>query len=548
MKNRNLALIIRQLEVPLGYSASDVRIAIVRRLGCQKSDLISFEVVRRSLDARPRRSAPAVVLQVEVQSRGRLNLKRLRNVERLVLAPTVVPAYPRIGKTEYRPVVVGAGPAGLMAAYHLALAGAKPLLIERGGRAEERQQDVAAFWRTGTFNPESNVLFGEGGAGLFSDGKLTARSKDRPRVRRFCETLVACGASADILIDSEPHVGSDKLLQIVPRLRALIEEHGGEVCYHTKLEDITFRGTHLDSIVAGGKRIETRHLLLAVGHSARDVYHLLAKRGVALESKPFAVGVRLELPQEQINFAQYGRFAGNPHLRAASFKLTRRPEGDAAACYSFCMCPGGMVICCASEDGMMTTNGMSLSARSQFCGNAAFIVPVQPETMQGAARAGEHEALAGIRFQETIERAAYEAGGGLFAVPAVRLMDFLADRVSDDLPEPRSCSKAVPADFSEVLPPFVVSTLKSAIPRMLRELNGCKLEDVVLYAAETRSSSPVRILRDEQCCSASHRGLYPAGEGSGYAGGIVSSAVDGLRAAEMLVQRLALDAGPHARA
>jgi uncharacterized protein len=539
MKSQNQSLLVRQLEVGIGYTDADVRTAIVKRLRCQKNEVVHFDVVRRSLDARPRRSAPAVVLQVEVDiSSRRLDMKRLRNVEKRVANPAPIVARPRFISPANRPVVVGAGPAGLMAAYHLALSGLKPILVERGGKAAERKEHVDAFWKRGELNPESNTLFGEGGAGLFSDGKLTARSKDRPRVRLFCETLVACGASPDILIDAEPHVGSDKLLEIVPRLRMLIEEHGGEFRYNTKLEQIAFDGNRLDSIVAGGQRIETRHLVLAVGHSARDVYHLLADAGVGLESKPFAIGVRLELPQAQINQAQYGRFAGHLQMRAANFKLTRKPEGDAAACYSFCMCPGGLVIACAHEAGMMTTNGMSYSARSGVWGNAAFIVPVPIETFEGSVAEAGHAALAGIRFQEAIERAAYEEGGGAFGVPAARLTDFLNDRVSADLPDGRSCPTSCPADFNKILPAFIVDTLKSAIPRMLRQLNGCNLDDVLLYAAETRSSSPVRMLRDEQCRSVSHPDLYPAGEGSGYAGGIVSSAVDGLKAAEMLVQGL----------
>jgi len=538
MKNDLLKLVIRQLEVPLGYTDMQVRNAIIKRLQCKSHDLLSFCVLRRSLDARPRRAAPVIVFQVEADVSGRLRsaLKRLSNVEKRDATVVVKPQRLCVRDLDHRPVVVGAGPAGLMAAYHLALSGLNPLVIERGGDAEERALDVDAFWRSGKLNPESNTLYGEGGAGLFSDGKLTARSKDRPRVRRFCETLVACGASPDILIDAEPHVGSDKLLEIVPRLRALIEAHGGAFQFNTRFDDFRLDGGRLIGVVAGGTLIETGHLILCVGHSARDVYRLLAKNDVAIESKPFAVGVRLELPQSQIDQAQYGRFAEHAELCAASFKLTRKPEDGVSACYSFCMCPGGLVIACASEPGMMTTNGMSYSARNGFWGNAAFIVPVQSDSFSTTAHAGEHEALSGIRFQEAIEKAAFQEGGSTFSVPAVRLTDFLVDQVSVDLPENRSCSNSVPADFTKILPAFVLDTLRVAIPRMLRYLNGCKFEDILLYAAETRSSSPVRILRDAQGRSVSHPGIYPAGEGSGYAGGIVSSAIDGLKAAEMLVQ------------
>jgi uncharacterized FAD-dependent dehydrogenase len=532
-----MKVIVKQVEVPLEYNDNDIRQGIAKKLRCQPEEIKTFEIFRRSLDARPRRPTPVFILHLEAILPDNLKKNVMRNHDAEIVSSESAAnnSLPEFQVPENRPVVVGAGPAGLMAAYHLAMMGLKPLIIERGTRAEDRQQIVDEFWRNGKFNPENNVLFGEGGAGLFSDGKLTARSKDRPRIRLFFETLLACGAPKDIMIDSEPHIGSDKLFEIVPELRRQIEAKGGEFRFNLRLEHILCDGNQLNSVVASGEKFKTAHLILATGHSARDVYQLLAEANVALESKPFAVGIRLELPQQQIDRAQYGEFAGHPKLGAASFKLTRKPEAQARACYSFCMCPGGLVISCASENSMLTTNGMSYAARSGPWGNAAFIVPVMPEDYLGE---NPDDALAGISFQKKIEAAAFNAGGGNFAVPAARLEDFLADRVSADLPTNRSCKLARPANFAEILPDFVLTTLKSAIPAMLNELNGVNQKDAIVYAAETRSSSPIRIVRDETGQSSSHRGIFPAGEGAGYAGGIVSSAVDGLKAAEQLIESL----------
>ncbi|MDN5280014.1 MAG: uncharacterized protein PWR01_3979, partial [Clostridiales bacterium] len=315
-----MKLVVRQFEVPLEYNEETVRQALIKKLGCKDKDLKSFQIFRRSLDARPRRPAPVFVLQLEIVVSDKIakSVQRLKDVE--IPRPDSLASdhLPEFKQPEFRPVVVGAGPAGLMAAYHLAVFGLKPIIIERGCRAEDRKPLVDEFWRTGKFDKESNALFGEGGAGLFSDGKLTARSKDKPRMRTFFETLVACGAPEDILIDSEPHLGSDKLLEIIPKMRELIEDKGGEFRFNTRLEHIFFTEGKLDFIVADGQKIRTRHLILATGHSARDIYQLLAEAEVKLEAKAFAVGVRLEVPQKQIDASQYGEFAGHPLLKAAS--------------------------------------------------------------------------------------------------------------------------------------------------------------------------------------------------------------------------------------
>ncbi|WP_372797390.1 NAD(P)/FAD-dependent oxidoreductase, partial [Pontiella sp.] len=416
-------------------------------------------------------------------------------------------------------------PAGLMAALTLARAGHKPLLIERGAETPERESQVASFWKNGTLDTESNVLYGEGGAGLFSDGKLTARSKDRARIRRFFETLVECGASSDILIEAMPHIGTDDLTHIIPAVRRQIWEYGGACAFNTAFEGLIIEDGAVRGVRASGKEIRTDTVFLATGHSARDVYRQLQADGVPLEAKPFAVGVRLEIPQHLINTAQYGKWATLPGLGSASFRLTRREENSARRCYSFCMCPGGEVISCASSEGMLTTNGMSLSARAEPFGNAAMLIPVETGDFPSG------DALGGIAFQEDMEKKAFAAGGADYSLPAARLTDFLEGRVSD-LPAARSCARAVPALLQDMLPEFAVHTHQSALPGMLGELNGTPLEEALLYAAETRSSSPVRILRGPGGES-EIKGLYPCGEGAGYAGGIVSSALDGMKLAEL---------------
>jgi uncharacterized FAD-dependent dehydrogenase len=534
-----MRLLVHQVNVPLTYDDPTILQRVSRKIGCDPDCLANPKIVRRSLDARARNPEPVYALTVEVD----FNLPTLppsatSPAVEIMTDPTedehLSTRLRSLSETGVRPVVVGAGPAGLMAAYKLAIAGARPLLIERGDDAEGRGPKVAQFWNDGILDPESNVLYGEGGAGLFSDGKLTARSKERGRIRDFMQLLHACGAHENVLIDAEPHVGSDALLTIVPRLRERIIAAGGEVRFRSRLEAIISEAGQLRAIVVNGQEIACTHCVLAVGHSARDVYEMLAERGVALQPKPFAVGVRLEIPQSAIDRAQYGRFAGSPLLGAASFRLTRREEDGVRSCYSFCMCPGGKVISCSSEPGLLTTNGMSYSKRSLPLGNAAFLVPVGPSDYP------EHAipSLAGVEFQRKLERDAFAAAGGGYKVPAARLVDFLAKVISPTLPEGGSCPYAVPVEFRNILPEFVTHTLERAIPPMLNELYGVKVKDAVLYAPETRSSSPLWITRNPEGDSVNTRGLYPAGEGAGYAGGIVSSAIDGMRAAENLLKTL----------
>jgi hypothetical protein len=527
---------VQQVNVPLDYTASTLLVRVSQKLGCDSSLLSNLKVIRRSLDARPRNPVPQYVLTVEVDANlNRLSAEALKSCTVRSDTPESEPARPKMAQplAEPRPVVVGAGPAGLMAAYILAQAGARPLLIERGEDALARAPKVARFWRDGTLDPESNVLYGEGGAGLFSDGKLTARTKERSRVNDLMELLHACGADESVLIDAEPHIGSDQLRKVVPALRQRIEALGGEVRFQSRLDGVRREDQRLRALVVNGQEIPCHHCVLASGHSARDVYELLNASGIELTAKPFAIGVRLELPQDAIDRAQYGRFAGSPLLGAASFRLTRREGPGIRSCYSFCMCPGGTVMACASEPGLLTTNGMSDSQRSLPKGNAAFLVRVGTEDYPESAI----PALAGLAFQRDLERKAFAAGGGTYGVPAVRLVDFLAGRVTT-VPKGCSCSRTAPAEFRKIFPEYVTVTLEKTIPAMLKELNGVKLDDAVLFAAETRSSSPVWIVRGPEGEAPGARGLFPAGEGSGYAGGIVSSAIDGMRAAEQVLEAM----------
>ncbi|MCK5586321.1 FAD-binding protein, partial [Candidatus Bipolaricaulota bacterium] len=518
-----MRLRINQIIMKFEYTPEDVLHAIARRLGTPEQDLGEVEVLRRSIDARKKDRPPHYVLSAEVTYEGEAPPPLAPGQVDMIQEPEPRPVARATRPGAHRPVVVGAGPAGLMTALMLAEAGCRPLLVERGAQTEARQRQVKTFWSQALLDPESNVLYGEGGAGLFSDGKLTARSKDRFAVRHFFETLVACGASPDILIDAEPHIGSDVLTEIIPVLRQRIVESGGEVQFNARLDDMDTEDGALRGVVVSGTEHRTDACFLATGHSARDVYRLLSRKAVPLEAKPFAIGVRLELPQRRIDWAQYGRWALQPSLGSASFRLTWKGGKNARSCYSFCMCPGGLVIACASSEGLLTSNGMSFSGRAKTFGNAAFLVPVGAEDFP--LQEGDHPALGGVAFQEELERAAFQAGGADYSLPAQRLVEFLAATDAQEIPSERSCARAAPANLHALLPPIIIDTLRRAIPRMLRELNDVRMEEVLVYATETRSSSPVRIVRNPATGqSLGVGGLYPIGEGSGYAGGIVSSA------------------------
>jgi uncharacterized FAD-dependent dehydrogenase len=522
---------LNQLRVKLDHTPADLQTAVTKTLGSRAG---GFEILRRSVDARSRTLPPAWIYQLEVDVTDDFDLSLVKTA---TLAPDPLEAYTlaTIAPSK-RPVIVGAGPAGLLAALTLAEAGAKPLLVERGESTDDRSRKVAKFWNAGALDTESNALYGEGGAGLFSDGKLTARSKDRKRIRRLFEVLIECGAPKEILTEADPHIGTDVLRKVIPTLRERIQQLGGEVRFSARLDCVIVDDGRLVGLQVNGEEIDADCCILAAGHSARDVYTMLHDCGVALEAKPFAVGVRAEMPQDQIAMSQYGRSWENPALPVANFRMTRREEKATRACYSFCMCPGGEVIACTATEGEITTNGMSHHARNSGWGNAAFLVPVTVEDYAKYASAAVPAELAGIEFQRNMEQRAFKAAGENYALPVQRMSEFLAGEGASDLPRERSCTRAAAANLRDILPGFVVGTLQATLSKMLRGLRGVRFEDVLLYGAETRSSAPVRVLRDEIGQSTTASGLFPCGEGSGYAGGIVSSAIDGMKAAEAFIQ------------
>ena len=525
---------LTNLSVPLDYTPESLRALLLSRLSLTSASLLSFEVVRRSVDARDRRDVH-FVLTVHLALRDeKAAMRRFR-----FLSPVSAPVPLSLPEARFDrpPLVVGAGPAGLFAALTLARAGVCPVVIERGRPVGLRSRDVERMAAEGVLDPESNVQFGEGGAGAFSDGKLTTGVKS-PYLRTVLETLVAHGAPPEILVDQKPHIGTDRLRAVVASIREEILSLGGQVLFETRLDRLLLRNGVLSGagVSHGGacREILTDTLFLCVGHSARDTFGALHGQGVPMVQKPFAMGVRIEHPRSLIDRSQYGLFAGHPALGTATYKLVcHTPDGRGV--YTFCMCPGGSVIAAASEPGGVVTNGMSLHARDGENSNSALLVGVRPEDF------GSDHPLAGLSLQRSIESAAFRVGGGDFRAPAQRVEDFLLHRptVTFGAVTPSYRPGVVPADLASVLPEYIAENLRLGIRSMDRQLSGFALPDAVLTAPETRSSSPVRIPRAADGQAETLPGLYPVGEGAGYAGGIVSAALDGISTARAALERAA---------
>lgn len=438
--------------------------------------------------------------------------------------PNPMPDKSKFGK---RPVVIGFGPAGMFASLLLARAGAKPITIERGGKVEDRTESVKQFWNYGKLDTESNVQFGEGGAGTFSDGKLTTLIKEKDGLGRFVlKEFVKAGAPEEIMYEAKPHIGTDVLKKVVKNIREEILSLSGEILFNTKAEDILIENGKVTAVITNtGKNIETDHVFLGIGHSARDTFKMLREKGIAMERKPFSVGVRIEHLQSEIDKAQYREYAGSPYLSAADYKLSSTGEGKRGV-YTFCMCPGGQVVAAASEEGRLVTNGMSNYARDGVNANSAVLVGITPDDF------GSHDILSGCEFQRRIEEAAFRAGGENYRAPVQLLGDFLSEKNSSDFGrvQPSYMPGTNFAKMDDILPTFVTDAMKNAFSDFSKKLPGFDAYDAVLTGVESRSSSPVRILRDKETGeSISVKGLYPMGEGAGYAGGIMSAAIDGIK-------------------
>lgn len=526
---------VNEIKVPLGQGTAGLKDSAAKVLRIRANRIRELRIAKRSIDSR-KKDDIRLTYSVDVIVDGDEE-EILRHVSAPRAFRTEEYAYqmPQARRnSRFRPVVVGFGPAGMFAGLLLAQAGYRPLILERGGDVDSRMADVEAFWQQRKLNTESNVQFGEGGAGTFSDGKLTTGIKD-PRCREVFLEFCRCGAPEEILYDGKPHIGTDRLGEVVKNLRKKIIDLGGEVRFRCRFDRLIIANGAVHGITytdANGSSVdyETDTVILAAGHSSRDTVRTLYEQKITMARKPFSVGARIEHPQSFIDTAQYGAFAGHPELGAADYKLACHPPHGRGA-YTFCMCPGGTVVCASSEEGGVVVNGMSNYARDGRNANSAILVGIEPEDLPG------DDPLAGIELQRRIERSAFEQGGGNYAAVSQLVGDFLNDRPSQKLGSvvPTCPTGVVMGDIARILPEKVIRTMREALPQMDRKIRGFAMSEAVLTAPESRSSSPVRLLRDEFYQS-NVRGLYPCGEGAGYAGGIVSAAVDGIRVAEAVLQ------------
>lgn len=545
---------LNELKMPLDHTDADLTQAVIERLGIGAKDLLDVSIFKRSYDAR-KKSQIVLIYQLDLTlaaATEEMLLARPIKIARLQPSPNIDYEFVAHASADFpqvdqqRPLVIGFGPCGLLAALLLAQMGLKPIVLERGQDVRQRTKDTWGLWRKGELKPESNVQFGEGGAGTFSDGKLWSQVRDRRHLgRKVLNEFVEAGAPAEILMVSKPHIGTFKLVTMVESMRAKIIALGGEIRFGQKVETIHRQPIESDPLeddgdarkmgqitgvtLATGETLHSRHVVLAVGHSARDTFQMLVEQNIYVEPKPFSIGFRIEHPQSVIDDARFGKFKGHPILGAADYKLVHHCK-DGRSVYSFCMCPGGTVVAATSEPGRVVTNGMSQYSRNERNANSAIVVGIEPE------KDFPGDVLAGIDLQRDLESLAFELGGGDYCAPAQRVGDFLANKPSQALgkvvPSYRPGVKLV--NLADLLPDYAVAAIREAIPAFDKQIKGFAMADALLTGVETRTSSPISIRRDKDCQSINTHGLYPAGEGAGYAGGILSAGIDGIKVAEAI--------------
>ncbi len=523
---------LSNIKLPLEHTSAELRLAISKKLAIKDSELLSYSVYKRSYDARQKKNIFFIYsLDVETSKNAQL-LKKLSEDTQIKARPDdsycFVTQAPEDLKE--RPLVIGLGPCGLFAGLILAQMGFKPIILERGKAVRERTVDTFALWRQRNLNPESNVQFGEGGAGTFSDGKLYTQIKDpHHHGRKVLQEFVAAGAPEEILYLSKPHIGTFKLVTMVEKMRATIISLGGEVRFEQRVDEVLIDHERIQGVVlANGETIHSQHIVLAIGHSARDTFQMLFAKGVYIEAKPFSIGFRIEHPQSLIDQCRFGDYAGNELLGAADYKLVHHCQNSRSV-YSFCMCPGGTVVAATSTAGHIVTNGMSQYSRNERNANSAIVVGIDPEKDYPG------HPLAGLQLQDKLEKQAFILGGENYDAPVQLVGDFLNNKPSQALGtiEPSYKPGIKLADLSTSLPDYAIAAIREAIPEFDKKIRGFAMHDAILTAVETRTSSPIRIKRDRDSLqSINIQGLYPAGEGAGYAGGILSAAVDGIRIAE----------------
>ncbi|QCI11086.1 NAD(P)/FAD-dependent oxidoreductase [Pseudomonas putida] len=527
---------ITELKLPLDHPDEALREAIVERLGISDEQLLGFTLFKRSYDARKKNSELLFIYTIDLETSNEAELLRKFEGDRNIgVAPDT--RYQFVGQApenlQERPIVVGFGPCGIFAGLLLAQMGFKPIILERGKEVRQRTKDTWGLWRKSVLNPESNVQFGEGGAGTFSDGKLYSQIKDpQHHGRKVLEEFVKAGAPDEILYINKPHIGTFRLTGMVEQMRQDMIALGAEVRFQEKVTDLLVEDDQLTGVVLeSGEQLHSRHVVLALGHSARDTFRMLHAKGVYMEAKPFSVGFRIEHPQTLIDKARLGKYAGHPKLGAADYKLVYHAKNGRSV-YSFCMCPGGTVVAATSEPGRVVTNGMSQYSRNERNANSGIVVGIDPE------RDYPGGPLAGIELQERLEAHAYVMGGSNYQAPAQLVGDFVAGKPSTALGsvEPSYKPGVTLGDLAPSLPDFAIEAIREALPAFDRQIKGYNLHDAVLTGIETRTSSPLRITRGADYQSLNLKGLFPAGEGAGYAGGILSAGVDGIRIAEAVAR------------